>query len=1303
MNQTDLDFPDIEAIDHCMLIDRSALSRRLRGLRQRVRSQQPYSEGLRKLHQSIKSSQQRLSQRRARLPQPDFPPELPISERQEQIKSLIEAHQVVILCGETGSGKSTQLPKICLSLGRGVAGYIGHTQPRRIAARSLAARVASELGGEVGDLVGYKVRFNDRVAPQSLVKLMTDGILLAEIQQDPYLNQYDTLIIDEAHERSLNIDFLLGYLKQLLPKRPDLKLIITSATIDPQRFSDHFDGAPVIEVSGRTYPVELHYRLPEAEALNERDDPLQQAIVDGVDELSRIDRGDILVFLSGEREIRETAETLRKHKLPMTEVLPLYARLSPMEQGRVFKPHGGRRIVLATNVAETSLTVPGIRYVIDTGFARISRYSHRSKVQRLPVERVSQASAEQRKGRCGRVAAGVCIRLYSEEDFASRSPFTEPEIQRTNLASVILQMKLLDFGEIEEFPFIDPPDRRLIKDGYRVLEEIGAVDGERRITRVGRQLARLPVDPRIGRMLLAAANSHSLREVMVIAAALSVQDPRERPLDKQQQADQAHAQYRDERSDFMAYLNLWEVMEAQRRHLSKHKFRQWCRGEFLSWTRLQEWHDIHTQLRTQLHDMGYKENEKDGGYETIHRALLSGLLSHIGLRGKERDYRGARNSRFYIHPGSGLFKRQPKWAMAAELVETSKLYARTLAEIDPRWIESAAGHLLKRSYAEPHWEKKRGQVAGYEKVTLFGLVLVNRRKINFTPIDPVVAREIFIRSALVDGDFHTRAPFWRHNQELIADLRDREAKARRRDILVDEERVYAFYDARIPPGIATTPDFESWLRRDSKGHPKRLYLDEVDLLREGGGGYDPAAFPDALELNGTRLPLEYHFEPGEASDGVTLVVPQDALNQVTEPLLQWLVPGLLEERVIAMIRGLPKSLRRAFVPVPEFAAACLKQMPARGRPLPQVLGEQLKAMTGVHIPESAWQEQALPAHLRMQLKVIDSEAKTLAVGRDIAHLKQEYASQAGATHRQLSAPALERRDIRRWDFGELPARLSIEQGGIGLQGYPALVDEGESVSIRLIDAEANAGHLHKAGLRRLIILSMAKEMRYLRKNLRHLDQLRLYYAKVPPPTQEEREAPLPDLEDELVSLIIDRCFLQGRPEIRDETTFHQRLDACSGSLMSQANETCEQLLDIMQPYQQVRQALNGITQKNWLDAVSDMRMQLDRLVYRGFMAEVPAPRLLAYPRYLAALLKRIEKLPHAAARDRQRMQEIAEIQQRWSAWEGQCRAEGRIDERVDEIRWQLEELRISLFAQELGTAFPISVKRVERRWRELGL
>ncbi|MEW8508530.1 MAG: ATP-dependent RNA helicase HrpA [Candidatus Thiodiazotropha sp.] len=1302
MSSTLSDFPDPQEIKHCMLQDRYRLYQRLRGLRKREARGDDCSQGLLKLWHSIRASQQWLDQRRERLPRISYPEALPISQRVDEIRQLIQSHQVVVLCGETGSGKSTQLPKICLDAGLGISGYIGHTQPRRVAARTLASRVASELDSATGQAVGYKVRFSDRVGPHSYIKLMTDGILLAEIQQDPYLNQYDALIIDESHERSLNIDFILGYLKRLILKRTDLKLIITSATIDPQRFSDYFNNAPIIEVSGRTYPVELRYR-PSAEAgESERDDPLQQAIVDAVDELSLIDRGDILIFLSGEREIRETAETLRKHRLPATEVLPLYARLSIEEQNRVFKAHSSRRIVLATNVAETSLTVPGIRYVIDTGFARISRYSHRSKVQRLPVERISQASADQRKGRCGRVASGVCIRLYPEEDFAARRPFTEPEIQRTNLASVILQMKLLGLGEISDFPFIDPPDHRLIKDGYRILVEIGAVAGERRVTRLGKQLARLPVDPRIGRMLLAAAHTHCLKEVMVIAAALSVQDPRERPLEKQQQADEAHAKHRHEESDFMAYLALWDEVEEQRKHLSKNKFHRWCKRNFLSWNRVQEWHDIHRQLRGQLHEMGFRESNTEAGYEEIHRALLSGLLSHIGLKSKSHDYLGARNTRFFIYPGSGLHKKQPKWVMAAELVETSRLYARTVAAIRPEWVERAAGHLLKRNYSEPHWERKRGQVAGYEKVTLFGITLIPRRKINFSPIDAVVAREIFIRSALVDGDFQTRAPFWRHNQQLIEAIHDMEAKSRRRDILVDEERIYAFYDQRLPEAVSTTPGFEKWLRQQTGKASKLLYMDESDLMREESQRTSSEQFPDHLDINGMRLPLEYNFEPGSAEDGITLVVPQDVLNQITESRLQWSVPGLLRERVISLIRGLPKALRRSFVPVPDFADACLAELTVSERPLIQVLGERLKALSGVHVPEDAWSEGEIENHLRMRLRVVDEDGNTLEQGRDLGALKRHHATQPQARHRHLNSPGFERSGLKTWDFESLPDRLCIAQGGIDLQGYPALVDEGESVAIRLLDAQSNARQAHQGGVRRLLMLKIPKEVRYLRKNLNQLERMRLLYAKVPG-GDEGRTATRQDLEEELVSLIIDRTFLDGLPEIRDSHSFEERLNSRRGGLMAQANSSCEQLLKILELSHKVRKAISSITQVNWMSSVMDVRQQLDRLVHRGFMQEVPDARLDDYPRYLKGILKRLEKLPHAARRDQQRMAEMVELQQRWEQWHHQCRESGRIDDRIEEIHWGLEELRISLFAQELGTAYPVSVKRLLKRIREMGL
>ncbi|MET0065204.1 MAG: ATP-dependent RNA helicase HrpA [Candidatus Thiodiazotropha sp.] len=1301
-NATLNQLPDRGELEGCMSTDRHRLARRLRNLKQGRNKPADYSQRLLELWQQIRASQERLTARKASLPEPGFPSELPITQRLDEIKRLIAEHQVVILCGETGSGKSTQLPKICLSLGRGVSGFIGHTQPRRMAARSLASRIAAELDSATGEQVGYKVRFSDRIGANTHVKLMTDGILLAEIQQDPYLNQYDTLIIDEAHERSLNIDFILGYLRQLLPRRPDLKLIVTSATIDPQRFSEHFGAAPIIEVSGRTYPVEVRYRPPVEDSENERDDPMQQAVLDAVDELSTRDRGDILVFLSGEREIRETAESLRKHKLQATEVVPLYARLSLAEQARVFKPHTSRRIVLATNVAETSLTVPGIRYVIDTGFARISRYSHRSKVQRLPVERVAQASADQRKGRCGRVAAGICIRLYSEEDYADRPAYTEPEIQRTNLASVILQMKLLRLGEIADFPFIDPPDARLIKDGYRVLEEIGAVDGLRKVTRLGRQLARLPVDPRIGRMLLEAAHQHCLREILVIASALSIQDPRDRPLEYRAQADQAHASFRHEQSDFMTFLGLWKLVEEQRRHLSKRKFHAWCKQQFLSWNRLQEWHDTHTQLRAQMHEMSYRENQAESAYEEVHQALLSGLLSQIGFKSQGHDYLGARNTRFYIYPGSGLFRKQPKWVMAAELVETTKLYARTLAQIQPEWIERAAGHLLKRSYSEPHWERKRGQVAGYEKVTLFGLTLVARRKINFSPVDPVVAREIFIRSALVDGDFHTRAPFWRHNQELIADVHDLEAKSRRRDILVDEERIYEFYDQRVPQGISTTPEFEKWLRAHSNKHPKQLYLSQQDLLRSGSENVQTHLFPDSLDLNGMQLPLEYHFDPGQSADGVTLVVPQDVLNQVSEARLQWLVPGLLRERVITLIRSLPKQLRRAFVPVPDYADACLEGLQPGDRPLIQVLGERLKQLTGVHIPEDAWDSTDIAPHLQMRLRVIDAQGKALDTSRDLVALKKRYATQSQDPHRHLNAPELERSDIKSWDFPDLPEQLAIEQGGIRLQGYPALVDEGDSVSIRLLDAQFTARRAHQAGIRRLLMLNMPRDIRYLRKNLPHLERLRLLYAKVPRESTAEATAKGRDLEDDLVSFILDQTFLNNQPEIRDAQTFRARVDAGKAQMMSLANQWCDQLLRILEAYHQARTAVAGITQINWMSSAKDMQDQLNRLVYRGFLQKVGESHLREYPRYLAGVSKRVGKLAQAAARDQQRMREMAELQRKWEQWDDQLRREQRDDERVEELRWALEELRISLFAQELGTQYPVSVKRLEKRVRELG-
>ncbi len=1302
-----LTFPTREDLDTCLLSDQAVLRGRLRGLRRRQRRGEPFDQGLAKAWQTIVRSQTLVERRRALVPTIDFPSELPVSERREEVARLIRDHQVVVLCGETGSGKSTQLPKICLNLGRGILGRIGHTQPRRIAARSLAGRVSQELKSELGTLVGYKVRFHDRVAPESAIKLMTDGMLLAEIQHDRLLNEYDTLIIDEAHERSLNIDFLIGYLRGLLPRRPDLKVVITSATIDPQRFAEHFatEGtgpAPVIEISGRTYPVEVRYRPPEEESAGERDEDMQRAISQAVDELAREGTGDVLVFLSGEREIRETAETLRKHHPPSTEILPLFARQGPQDQARVFQQHGARRVVLATNVAETSLTVPGIHYVIDPGFARISRYSHRGKVQRLPVERVSQASANQRKGRCGRVAQGICIRLYSAENFEARAEFTEPEIRRTNLAAVILQMKLLGFGAIEQFPFIDPPDSRLISDGYRTLEELAAIDTGGNLTPLGRQLARLPVDPRIGRMLLAAEEHHCLRELLVIAAALSVQDPRERPLDRQQAADEIHATFHHEDSDFIAFLNLWRFLEHEQKHLSKSKFRKLCQRHFLSWNRVQEWRDIHAQLRGQLHEMGRKENQAEGSFEEIHRALLTGLLSNIGFRDDGREYQGARNSRFFIHPGSGLFQKSPKWIVAAERVETTRQYGRIVANVQPGWIEQAGRHLVQRTYAEPHWQAKSGQVAAFEKVTLFGVTIVPKRRVNYGPINPAEAREIFLRFGLAEGDFDTRAPFWRHNRELIEYVQHLEAKSRRRDILVDEEGIYAFYAQRVPSGIYSTPQFEQWLRKTTRREPKILHMRMSDIMRREAAEISQQAFPDALPVGATKLPLEYRFDPGHAADGVTLVVPLPLINQVSAERCEWLVPGLLDELITALLRGLPKQIRKAFVPIPDTAARLAGRLTPSDRPLLPALGEGLKELTGVQVPEDAWDPSAVPAHLRMQFRLVDERGRQVALGEDFARLKREYGGPASEAFAHIPVEGIERDGITRWDFGRLPESIDLDRAGIRLRGYPSLVDEGDRVAIRVLDSQESAAAAMRAGTRRLLSLHLGADLRYLRKNLPGLDRMRLQYAKAPQPPGSEAEKPL-DLADELVALVLDRCFLEGRPEIREQEAFEQRLAENRSSLTNVTAEVCALAAAILEQYQGVRKRLAGITQVNWMHSVLDLREQLDGLVFRGFLQGIPYQRLKEYPRYLRAVDVRAEKLHHAAARDQERLREMAPLYEKWKQRAAAAREAGRSDPRLDEIRWMLEELRVSLFAQQLGTAYPVSLKRIESRWKELGL
>ncbi len=1308
-------FPSDHDVELCLIRDRRILRSRLRGLRKRARSGQSYEQGLHSVWQTLHDSQTLLTRRRQQVPTIRYPEELPVSGRRREVAETIARHPVIVLCGETGSGKSTQLPKVCLELGRGLAGRIGHTQPRRIAARSLASRIAQELGGETGDLVGYKVRFHDRVRPETSIKLMTDGILLAEIQRDRLLEEYDTLIIDEAHERSLNIDFLLGYLKGILPKRPDLKLIVTSATIDPERFATHFADpqgrpAPILEISGRTYPVEVRHRPPADENASERDDAMQQAISDAVGELARVGPGDVLVFLSGEREIRETAETLRKQHPPSTEILPLFARQGPREQARVFQPHSTRRVVLATNVAETSLTVPGIRYVVDPGFARISRYSHRSKVQRLPVERVSQASANQRMGRCGRIGSGVCVRLYTEDNFEARAEFTEPEIARTNLASVILQMKLLGFGAIERFPFVDPPDARLVSDGYRTLEELAAIDETGDLTPLGRQLARLPVDPRIGRMLLAAAEHRCLAEILVIAAALSVQDPRERPLDKQQAADEIHATFFHPDSDFLAYLNLWRFIEKERKELSRNKFIKLCQRHFLSWNRVQEWRDTHAQLREQMLEMGFKENRAEGSFEEIHRAVLAGLLCNIGFREGDREFQGARNSRFFVHPGSGLFAKSPRWIVVAERVETSRQYGRTAAKIQPGWIEAAGRHLIQRSYSEPHWQSKSGQVAAYEKVTLFGVTLVTRRRVNYGPINPAESREIFLRFGLTEGDFATRAPFWRHNQELIEYVHHLESKSRRRDILVDEEAIYAFYAERVAPGIYSSPQFEKWLRLATREDPKILHMRLADLMRREAAEVTELDFPDSLQVGATTLPLEYRFEPGEAADGVTLVVPLPLINQVSSERLEWLVPGLIEARITALLRGLPKQIRRSLVPIPDTAARLAARLTPSERPLIQALGEELKALTGIQIPEDAWDPRGIPEHLRMKIGLVDASGKRIALGDDPVRLKRQFGERARQGFADLPTGELEREGITRWDFGDLREQIELTRAGIRLRGYPALVDRGDSVAIRVLDSAEAAGAAQREGLRRLIMLHLGGDLRRLRKDLPDLGRMRLQYAKAPAapdagpnPAAVSGSAQEGDLADELVARILDLTFVTGLPPIRAQAVFERRLAERKRHLTNTAHQVSDLIGGILAAYQDLRKRLSGLTQINWMPSVLDIRAQLDVLVFRGFIQRIAFEHLQDYPRYLAAIEQRLSRLAHAPGRDRQWMAEMADLQSRWRERAEAARAAGRLDPRLDEIRWLLEELRVSLFAQQLGTALPVSVKRIEARWRELGL
>jgi len=1240
-----------------------------------------------------------VARRRAAVPAVSYPPQLPVSARRDDLLAAIDGSQVVIVAGETGSGKTTQLPKICLELGRGVRGAIAHTQPRRLAARTVAERIAEELGVPLGEAVGYAVRFSNVSRADTLVRLVTDGLLLAEIQHDRLLRRYDTIIVDEAHERSLNIDFLLGYLHRLLPQRPDLKLLITSATIDPGRFSDHFGGAPVVEVSGRTYPVEVRYRPLSVELSDDDDDedaridrdPID-AIGDAVEELLRDGPGDVLVFLSGEREIRDTAEALTGRLPAGIEVLPLYARLAPAEQQRVFKPHDARRVVLATNVAETSLTVPGIGTVVDPGTARISRYSARLKVQRLPIEPVSRASADQRKGRCGRQSDGICIRLYAEEDFAARPAFTDPEILRTSLAWVILQMEALGFGEVEDFPFLDPPDRRQVRDGIALLHELGALEPAaqpgKRLTQLGRRLAQLPVDPRLGRMVLEADRLGCADEVVIIAAALSIQDPRVRPLEERAQADQQHARFKDDQSDFAGFLNLWRYLREQQRELSGNQFRKRCKAEYLHYLRVREWQDLAGQLRSSARAVGVTINEEPAEMRAVHVALLAGLLSHVGVRDVgRREYAGARGARFAIAPGSVLARKQPAWVMVAELMETSRLWGRTAAQIQPSWIEPLARHLLKYTYDAPHWERKRGSVVATERATLFGLPVVAGRKVAYGAIDPQLSRELFIRCALVEGDWQARHAFVAENARVLAELEELEHRARRRDILAGDAAIFAFYDERLPHEVVSAAHFDRWWKAARRGDPELLTIPR-DLLVDADDAadlLDPRARPDTWRQGDVELALSYRFEPGDERDGVTVHVPLHGLAQLRPGGFDWLVPGLRHELVVALIRSLPKDLRRPLVPIPELAAEVVAGLrPRRGR-FVDAVARELERARGVRVAASDFDVARLPAHLRMTFAVVDEHGEAIASGPDLAALRAAVAPRLRAELTAATAH-VERTGLRDWTLGDLPRTIESR----GAVAYPALVDEGETVGVRVFETAGAQRVAMHAGTRRLLALTVPSPVRAIQRDLDRSSALTLAGAP---------QGGAGSLLDDAVVAALDVLIAAGGGPAFDAAGWAALRSHVAGSLAATTARIVAQAVEILDAAREVRLALDALPHDGALrPARLDVAAQLGGLVYPGFVAATGAQRLPDVARYLRAAVRRLERLPAAPAADRDRMSVVHELEARLAR--AREAAGGVRSPALGEVAWMLQELRVANFAQGVGVRGQISAKRVRRALEE---
>ncbi|MGW7259767.1 ATP-dependent RNA helicase HrpA [Streptomyces sp. NPDC054834] len=1293
------------------LRDAHRLGRRLEGAR-KIRKPEARAAVLAEIEAEVDKAETRMDERRSHVPAVTYPEQLPVSQKKDEIAAAIRDHQVVIVAGETGSGKTTQIPKICLELGRGVRGMIGHTQPRRIAARTVAERIAEEMDTPLGEAVGWKVRFTDQVNPDAtFIKLMTDGILLAEIQTDRELRAYDTIIIDEAHERSLNIDFLLGYLAQLLPRRPDLKVVITSATIDPERFSRHFGDAPIVEVSGRTYPVEVRYRPLLEEDSDDADRDQITAITDAVEELMAEGKGDILVFLSGEREIRDTADALEKKKYPRagganwqgTEVLPLYARLSHAEQHRVFQQHTGRRIVLATNVAETSLTVPGIKYVIDPGFARISRYSHRTKVQRLPIEPISQASANQRKGRCGRTSDGICIRLYTEDDFLSRPEFTDAEILRTNLASVILQMTAAGLGDIEKFPFIDPPDHRNIRDGVQLLQELHALDPaqkdpRKRLTDTGRKLAQLPVDPRLARMVLEAERNGCVREVMVIAAALSIQDPRERPADKQTQADQQHARFKDETSDFLAYLNLWRYIREQQKERGSSSFRRMCKQEYLNFLRIREWQDIYTQLRTVAKQMGIHFNDQDAPDDRIHVSLLAGLLSHIGMKdvkdGAKNEYLGARNAKFAIFPGSALFKKTPRFVMSAELVETSRLWARVNAKIEPEWVEPLAGHLLKRTYSEPHWEKDQAAVMAYEKVTLYGVPIVADRKVNYGRIDPEVSRELFIRNALVEGDWRTHHKFFADNRRLLSEVEELEHRARRRDIVVDDETLFDFYDQRVPEHAVSGAHFDSWWKRKRHEQPDFLDFEREMLIRESAEAVTKADYPDSWLQGPLKFRVTYQFEPGADADGVTVHIPLQVLNQVTDEGFDWQIPGQREELVTELIRSLPKPIRRHYVPAPNYAKAFLEKATPLAEPLTTTMARELRLMVGVPFEAADFDWAKVPDHLRITFRVVDERRRKLAEDKDLEALKlrlkpkarQALSQAAAATAERQGGESLERKGLTDWSIGTLSRVFETRRAGQPVKAYPALVDDGDTVSVRLFDTEAEQAEAMWKGTRRLILRNIpVNPAKFASEKLTNAQKLGL---------SANPHGSIQALFDDCAMAAADKLIGDFGGPAWDEESYRKLYDKVRAEIVDTTVRTVGQVQQVLAAWQACERRLKSVRSPVLLANLTDVRKQLDALVKPGFVTWAGIRRLPDLMRYLVAADRRLQQMPTNVQRDISRMQKVHEMQDEY-AWLLEQLPQGRpVPSSVLDIRWMIEELRVSYFAHALGTAYPVSDKRI---------